>query len=143
VKVTVPGRIVERARALIGVRFRVQGRSAAQGLDCIGVVTMATGIDPTRIRSDYGLRCSDPETVNGEFDACGFLRLAPAAAEAGDVLLVRSGRLQLHVLILTDIGYLHADATLRRVVEVPGPVPWPVLSAWRWPDAIVVPARLN
>ena len=139
-------RIVERARALIGVRFRPQGRSAEQGLDCIGVVAMASGMDARRVRSDYGLRTADPDQVNRDFDDCGFLRMAPAAAEPGDVLLVRSGPMQLHVVMLTDLGYLHADASLRRVVEVPGQLPWSVLSAWRWPerdDPGPVPARLN
>ena len=95
---------------------------------------MASGVDPARVRQDYGLRTSDPEVVHRDFDQCGFFRVAPAAAAAGDVLLVKSGPMQLHVVVLTDLGYLHADASLRRVVEVPGPVPWPALSAWRWPD---------
>ena len=95
---------------------------------------MASGIDPARVRRDYGMRCSDPDAIHTGFDACGFLRLAPPAAEAGDVAVVRTGPLQLHVVLLTDIGYLHADASLRRVVEVPGRVPWPVLSAWRSPQ---------
>jgi hypothetical protein len=58
-----------------------------------------------------------------------------AIRTAGDLLLVRAGPHQLHVVILTGEGYLHADARLRRVVEVPGKVPWPVLSVWRHPDA--------
>jgi hypothetical protein len=126
--------IVAAGRALIGVRFRPQGRSIEHGLDCIGVVTMATRTDPARVRRDYDLRGSDPETMNDNFDACGFLRLAPGAAEPGDVLVTRPGPAQLHIVLLTDDGYLHADVRLRRVVEVPGPVPWPVLSAWRCPD---------
>ncbi len=104
---------------------------------------MASGTNPARVRRDYGLRSSDPEVLNGEFDRSGFLRLVPAAAEAGDVLVVRPGPMQLHVVILTDIGFLHADASLRRVVEVPGQVPWPVLSAWRCPDEGVVAVRLH
>lgn len=95
---------------------------------------MATGVEEKRVRRDYCLRSSDPDEVNGEFSEVGFLRIAPAKARAGDVLLVRVGP-GLHVVILTDQGYLHADMRLRRVVEVPGGVPWPVLSAWRHPDA--------
>ena len=135
--------VVARARALIGVRFRTQGRTPEHGLDCIGVVMMATGIPEARVRRDYDLRFSDPEKVNANFDACGMIRLAPSAAEPGDVLLVRPGPAQLHVVLLTELGYLHADASLRRVVEVPGPVPWPVLSAWRCPDEGVVAVRLH
>ena len=104
---------------------------------------MATGTNPERVRRDYGLRSSDPEAVNAQFDACGFFRLPPGAAEAGDALLVRAGPTQLHVVILTDLGFLHADASLRRVVEVPGPVPWPALSAWRYPDEEQAEGRVH
>lgn len=135
--------IVERARALLGIRFRLQGRSAEQGLDCIGVAIMATGTDPARVRMDYGLHNADPEAMDAQFDACGFVRLPPERAEEGDLLLVRAGPMQLHVVILTDLGFLHADASLRRVVEVPGRVPWPILSAWRCPDEGVVAVRLH
>lgn len=123
--------IVARARATIGVRFRPQGRSAATGLDCVGVAAIAMGVETVTY---CNLRSSDADEVNGEFSDCGFLRIAPAAAEAGDMLLTRVGQGQLHVVILTDEGYLHADARLRRVAEVPGEVPWPVVSAWRHPD---------
>jgi lipoprotein Spr len=135
--------IVARARALVGVRFRPQGRSAESGLDCIGVAIVATGTDPWRVRRNYAPRSSDPEAMVAQLDACGFIRLAPPQAEAGDLLVVQAGPMQLHVLILTDIGFLHADARLRRVVEVPGRVPWPVLSAWRCPGEDVAAVRLH
>lgn len=127
--------IVARARALIGVRFRPQGRDPEHGLDCIGVVMMATRIAKNRVRRDYGLHSCEPEEMNGQFHEAGFIRIAPAAARQGDVLIVRPGPTALHVVILTDAGYLHADARLRKVVEVPGEVPWPVLAAWRHPSA--------
>jgi lipoprotein Spr len=125
--------IVARARRLIGVRFRPQGRDPQYGLDCIGVVMMATRVPKDRVRRDYCLYSNDADQVNREIDECGFIRIAPAAAEAGDVLVVRPGPAALHVVILTDGGYLHADMRQRRVVEVPGAVPWPRLSAWRHP----------
>lgn len=127
------GEIVARARALIGVRFRPQGRDPEHGLDCIGVATMATGVPKEKVRRDYCLHSSDPDEVNGEFDQCGFIRIAPAAARDGDLLLVRPQPSALQVVILTDTGYLHADMRSRKVVEAPGDVPWPVLSAWRHP----------
>lgn len=133
--------VVARARALVGVRFRPQGRSVEQGLDCIGAAAMATGMEPTR--RDYCLRSSHADEVDDEFGEAGFLRLPPGEAGPGDLLLVASGPGQLHVVILTPEGYVHADLRLRRVVEVPGPVPWRVLSAWRHPgheDAVVRPA---
>ncbi len=95
---------------------------------------MATGMKPGRAPRYYNLRSTNVEQVNGEFDESGFVRIAPAAAVPGDILLTRVEGGQLHVVILTPDGYLHADARLRKVAEVPGPVPWPVLSAWRYPD---------
>jgi hypothetical protein len=95
---------------------------------------MATGVPKEDVRQDYCLHSDDPEEVNGEFDACGFIRIAPAAAGMGDLLVVRTGSIGLHVVILTDSGYVHADMRQRRVEEVPGKVPWPVLAAWRHPS---------
>jgi len=118
--------VVARGRALVGVRFRPQGRSDA-GVDCIGVVAMAFGL--SAVRGDYGLRSCDAAEVEREFEGSGFLPVAVTDAGSGDVLLVRAGFRQLHVVILTEEGYLHADAGLRRVVEVPGAVGWPVVSA--------------
>jgi cell wall-associated NlpC family hydrolase len=133
--------IVARARALIGVRFRLQGRDPEFGLDCIGVVMMAARIPRNRVRRDYGLHSCDPEQLNAEFDWAGFVRIAPAEAEEGDVLVVRPGPTALHVVILTGSGYLHADARLRKVVEVPGEMPWPTVSAWRHPDDVAEDMR--
>lgn len=123
--------IVARGRALIGARFRPQGRSAETGLDCIGVVMMATGVDRARVRENYALLAGDIDAVNADFDAAGFVRLSPDRAGQGDVLIVEAAPDRLHAVVLTPAGYLHAHAGLRRVVETPGPVPWPVLSAWR------------
>ena len=91
---------------------------------------MATRTPHARVRDDYRLRYEDADAVNREFETCGFVRLAPKEIEAGDILLVESGPGQLHAVILTEDGYLHAHAALRRIVETPGPVPWPILSAW-------------
>jgi cell wall-associated NlpC family hydrolase len=127
-------RIVARARALIGVRFRLQGRDPRDGLDCIGVVIMATRLRKERVRRDYGLHSSDSDEMNRQFEEVGFIRIPPAAAREGDVLAVSPGPAALHVVILTDTGYIHADARLRKVVEVRGDVPWSRVSAWRHPE---------
>lgn len=123
--------IVARARSLIGTRFRPQGRSRDQGLDCIGLVMLATETPPAGVPDDYHLRDGDTTRMNAAFDASGFFRLPVEQAEAGDVLVARSGPGQLHTLILTLGGYVHAHAGLRRIVEAPGTPPWPVLAAWR------------
>lgn len=53
-------------------------------------------------------------------------------AVAGDLLLCAVADNQLHLAVVTERGFVHADARLRRVVETPGAVPWPVLSAHRF-----------
>lgn len=123
--------IVARARALVGVRFRPQGRTPQEGLDCLGVVAAATAIDVERVPDDYPLRGGKIEAAEAGFEQAGFVRLQPSEAQAGDVLIAGSGPGQLHAVVLTPGGYVHAHAGLRRVVETPGTVPWPGLAAWR------------
>ena len=49
-------RVEAAARALVGVRFRLHGRDAVHGLDCVGLVALATGrAAPT----GYGWRSGD------------------------------------------------------------------------------------
>jgi lipoprotein Spr len=120
-------RILACARALIGVRFRPQGRSPASGLDCIGLVAAAIGVPNPP--GDYPLRGGSPARLRAGLAAAG-LR-AVAVARPGDVLVLAPGPAQLHLGIFTGSGLVHGDAGLRRVVERPGPAPWPILSIWR------------
>jgi lipoprotein Spr len=126
--------IVARARALVGVRFRPQGRSAGLGLDCIGLAAMATERPLAGVPRDYRLRSSDAATLEAGLRSAGLVPVAPDEAAGGDLLVVQAGPAQLHVIVLTGAGFVHADAGLRRVVEVPGAVPWPALSGWRVPS---------
>lgn len=119
--------VVERARALIGTRFRPQGRDAGAGLDCVGVAAFA--VAARQGRSDYRLRGGSLEALEAELAGAGLVRAENMAA--GDVLVMRSGPEQLHLGVWTGASLVHADAGLRRVVERPGPPPWPVCGAWR------------
>ena len=49
----------------------------------------------------------------------------------GDVVLAEAGPAQWHLAVRTAAGVVHANAGLRRVVERPGMLPWPVVGAWR------------
>ncbi|MDZ7281071.1 peptidoglycan endopeptidase [Sphingomonas sanguinis] len=112
------------ARALIGVRFRLHGRDAVHGLDCVGLVALATGRDaPT----GYGWRSGDEGRVAALLDAA-FERCED---EPGAVLLMQAGPGQLHLAIRVSDGIVHADAGLRRVAWRPGVPPWPVLGCWK------------
>lgn len=119
--------VVERARGLLGTRFRPQGRDPGAGLDCVGVAVHALGV--AGVRSDYRLRGGSPSELAVELEQAGLTRVASRAV--GDLLVLSAGPQQLHLGIWTGSGLVHADAGLRRVVERPGPPPWPVLGAWR------------
>ncbi|KTT68651.1 hypothetical protein [Sphingomonas endophytica] len=122
-------RVCAAARALVGVRFRAQGRDPAWGLDCVGVVAVALRHAGAAVAlpRDYA-------TARGVLPAGA----VPAAMRhcdgtaAGDVLLCRVSPAQLHLAIRSTDGIIHADAQARRVVARPGAVPWPIEGAWRW-----------
>ncbi|MDR7155499.1 cell wall-associated NlpC family hydrolase [Sphingobium xenophagum] len=123
-------RIVAAARAMVGVPFRLHGRSEA-GVDCVGLAVVAlgragqSGIGPVA----YGLRSGDVGLAERWLGNAGLVRVDQGAP--GDLALVRPGPLQLHLMILVPGGFVHAHAGLRRVVEMPGASPWPVIGWWR------------
>lgn len=125
-----PGeRAVAAARAVVGVRFRLHGRSA-EGLDCVGLAALALRAEgfEGRVPGGYALRSGDAVRVRGAIEALG---LVPAAEpRPGDLLLFKAGPGQLHFAIQAEAGIIHADAMLRRVVERPE-LPWPVIGRWR------------
>ncbi len=122
-----PDAIVGRARALIGTRFRPQGRTVEDGLDCIGVAVLAIDVRP--VPRDYALRGNPVRRLATELEAAGLTAVDEMAP--GDVLVFAPGAAQLHLGIFTGSGLVHGDAALRRVVERPLPLPWPVLGIWR------------
>ncbi len=102
-----------------------------RGLDCVGLAAwaLAGGGWQGDVPSGYRLR-GNSERVSGLIDKFGLVPVANG--RAGDVVLAASGPGQLHLAILTGDGFVHADAVLRRVVERPGAVPWPVIGYWRF-----------
>lgn len=117
--------VVARARAAVGVPFRLHGRDAG-GLDCVGLAGMAYGV---AVPSGYRLRTGDPAAVARAASAAGF-RLV-ARCTGGDLMVLASGPGQLHLAVATDDGFVHADLGLGHVVERPGTPPWPVVALWR------------
>ncbi|MBM3929299.1 MAG: NlpC/P60 family protein [Sphingomonadales bacterium] len=116
---------MRRARAAVGIRFRLHGRGA-DGLDCVGLVALAWALP---VPTGYRLRTGDAGVVACVATALGLQ--AVTAARAGDVLVFASAPGQLHLGIDTGGGLIHADAALRRVVERPGTAPWPLIARWR------------
>ena len=118
------------ALAAVGARFRLHGRDAASGLDCVGVAALAVRAagHAGSVPSGYAMRGGDPADVVARFDAV----LARGDGDRpGDIVLMRSGPAQLHLGVIVAGGMVHADAGLRRVVMRPGPPAWPVIGAWR------------
>ncbi len=120
----------KRAASLIGTRFRAQGRDREQGLDCVGLCLAAYRLPAALARDDYRLR-GDHRAELEEAILTSFWPVGPSKAKPGDLLLLLPAPDQLHLGILTDQGFIHADARLRRVVETPGRPPWPIGGTYR------------
>ena len=126
-------RIARAGLGLTGVPFRLHGRTRVGGVDCVGLVLLAladAGLSPP-VPPSYFLRGTSPDAVATAMGDAGLERVAEAGV--GDIILVRSGPMQLHLMIRADGGHVHAHASLGRVVFMPGASPWPVLSCWRLP----------
>ncbi len=120
------GAAIARARAVLGARFRFQGRDA-DGLDCVGLVAHA--YQQTDIPCDYTLRSADI----GRWSACLDARFnrCHRPLEPGDVLMMQAGPALLHLGLWAGASLIHADGRLRCIVETPGPPGWPILGQWQ------------
>lgn len=125
--------VARAASALVGTPFRLHGRDPASGVDCVGLAWLAlqaAGI-AVQLPRAYALRNSD---ISQHLALVDNARLACTSGqyEPGDIVLVACGAAQFHLLIAGFEGaFVHAHAGLRRVVVMPGPLPWPVLAQWR------------
>jgi hypothetical protein len=119
-----------RARALLGTRFRPQGRRPEVGLDCVGLILCVFGLPEYEGRRDYRLRGNHRRELMG---ALGnrFRRVALTQHRAGDVMLLQLAADQFHLGIVTASGFVHADARLGKVVETPGAPAWTIIAAFR------------
>jgi cell wall-associated NlpC family hydrolase len=123
--------IIERARRLIGVRFRPQGRNAENGLDCIGLASLAYRVGGPHIRDDYRLAGSHNAVPLKRGLAVDFRRVPKTQIRTGDLLLCRPSAMQWHLGVYSGAGVIHADARIGRVVETPGALPWPIAAVYR------------
>lgn len=119
----------ERARALVGTRFRPQGRGP-EGLDCVGVVIAAYDLPAGNFRRDYSLRGNHERELRAAL-AEKFRRVPSTTLRGGDLMLMRVAEDQLHLGVRTQAGFVHAHARLRRVVETPAMPPWPIVGVYR------------
>lgn len=122
----------QMAQRLVGVRFRLHGRDAATGLDCVGVVCAAyhlAGHEFAGVPDAYRLRGHGARNAEQWLAAAGLCHAVEAMA--GDVLLADMGLGQLHLLIGGPGAVVHAHAGLRRVVQMPGTGGGQIISRWR------------
>ncbi|VAW00739.1 hypothetical protein MNBD_ALPHA04-1493 [hydrothermal vent metagenome] len=126
--------MADQARKLCGSGFRLHGRSAEHGFDCIGLASeclSAAGLD-VDIPSGYSIRGGDVQEIAKVMELAGFEKLpAHAIPVAGDIVLVKPGPVQLHLMVKVDGGFVHAHASLGKVALSPGPSPWPIVSTYR------------
>ena len=118
-----------RARALVGKRFRPQGRGD-DGLDCVGVILATFDVPAALVRQNYPLRGNHLKELRDALDG-HFRRISKPQLRAGDVMLLDAGAQQFHLAVRTDRGFVHAHASIRRVVETPGEPQWPLLGVYR------------
>jgi cell wall-associated NlpC family hydrolase len=107
------------ARAMVGVRFRPQGRDPGTGLDCVGLVWAAYAAAGCTLRSprDYPLRGWSEGRIVAALAAAGF-RVVTDVRD-GDVALIALPAGQFHLGLIGVDRMVHAHAGLKRVVETP------------------------
>jgi len=90
--------IVRRARRLLGVPFRLQGRDAKHGLDCVGVVVDAFAIDPRTVSDDY--RTTSAARIDQMLSEVGrsFSRCVAHDDQTGRLIVIRLGE-RLHLAV--------------------------------------------
>ncbi len=112
--------ILTKARLLLGVQWRHQGRSWEHGIDCVGL--------PILVGESLGLWANlianYPRRPNGSFvdNFRQHLNIKnPLEHEDGDVLIFAQGGHQCHCGIRSTVrnnpGVIHAHASYRKVVE--------------------------
>ncbi|WP_271439580.1 hypothetical protein [Pontixanthobacter luteolus] len=126
-------RLAAAAEGLVGVPFQLHGRDILYGVDCVGLVLLALSAVGRKgpSLSGYGLRNADYSFVPDIASSAG---LGPAAGviERGDIVVVRPGPGQRHLLIAAGpLRFIHAHAGLGRVVSAAGPLQWPVINKFR------------
>lgn len=125
-----PDDFAAAAAALLGAPFRLGGRDPATGVDCVGLVAGALGVDGPQ---GYALRNSCIARHLAFVERAGFVPTREPLAP-GDLILAIPGPAQHHLLVaLGAAQFVHAHAGLRRVVIHSGSLPWPELARWRLP----------
>ena len=111
-------RLAAAAEALVGAPFRLHGRDPATGLDCVGVVTAALSAIGRQAKEPqgYGLRNRSIARLLALAEVNGFAETCEPIA-VGDLLLVRPGPAQHHLLLATGRNRFSAFWSMARTLS--------------------------
>lgn len=115
---------VAQARTWLGSPYHHQGRLKGVGVDCIGLlvgVASELGLDVRNVPTNYS-RSPDSDRLFREIATSGHLE-ETSDPKPGDVVFMKVYGQPTHFGLLTDAGFIHADATFG-VVEVPLDARW-------------------
>ncbi len=120
------------AEALVGTRFRLHGRDPASGLDCIGLLAaaMEKAGRPLALPTGYSLRLTNLSPWLPLPERLGFAAAAPPF-QPGDVVMLSPAAGQFHLIIAGHGSWVHAHASLRRVVSQPDLPVGDIVHHWR------------
>ncbi len=121
------------ARTMIGTPFRFKGRDERTGVDCIGLVVLASAKAGCTLSlpNSYALRQADFADSEELARSAGLVAIA-GPPRPGDIVEFEVSATQRHLAIV-DTGhlYIHAHAGLGRVVLGPADPVWRQRFIWR------------
>lgn len=127
--------IAHGAIALVGKPFRLHGRNPETGVDCVGLVALSlimAGASPV-IPTGYSLRNRSFRAFEKFAKQSGLIEPQDGQFAPGDIVMAQVSPAQLHLLVYVGAGaFVHAHASLRKVVKTTGPLTWPVHRHWRY-----------
>ena len=132
-------RLAMAAAQHVGVPFKLHGRDPSYGLDCIGLVAASLEAIGRKPAVPQGYRLRNTSINRWLYDAkkSGFIETS-GTIRAGDILLVRPGPAQHHLIIaVSGTEAIHAHAGLRRVVSSPLANELLIAKHWR----LIVPNK--
>lgn len=130
--------LADCAMDLLGAPFRFRGRNPDTGLDCIGLVALASekAGQPLSLPAGYAMRQTDFGKTAEIASACGLIPVL-GGARRGDIGILAVSPAQQHLVIHAGDGlFIHAHAGLGRVVSGPADPAWSLLSTWRLPGGL-------
>ena len=122
--------IIAQARTLIGVRFLHQGRDAAHGVDCLGLLLVVAAKLDIRFAKKHPFEIdvpnyrTKPDTDFLQAQLARFLQpISLIDLQPADIVLLEIDGSPQHLALLSDypvrgeLGMIHAHAVARKVVE--------------------------